>query len=244
MSNHMQLNNVDHKDIRVITERSSAFGDDIWYSLIVPKEYKAAQHYYPIFFQKDGNTGKFMTVALSGFQHGENLYLDDSGWSCPYIPLSIQRMPFLIGKQQVINEGREQVMPMVHIDMSSPRISRDDGEPLFKEFGGHTEYLEKVTKMLEILHRGIGEMNQFINALLELNLIEPVSISIKLENGSQNELVGFYTINETKLNEMDDNSIISFHRLGYMQAIYYILGSHIQVNTLIEMKNKRLMKYS
>ena len=75
MANHALVNPIDHKDIKIITNRSEKYGDNIWYALTFPREFRSAQAHYPIFFSKNPNTGKFMSVALFGFQEHENLYL-------------------------------------------------------------------------------------------------------------------------------------------------------------------------
>jgi len=94
------VNNIDHKEIKIITDRSAEFGDNVWYSLTFPAEFRSIQAYYPIFFNKNPDTGKFISVALFGFKEHENLFLNENGWNADYIPTSVLRSPFLIGKQQ------------------------------------------------------------------------------------------------------------------------------------------------
>ncbi|WP_062064780.1 SapC family protein [Cellvibrio sp. OA-2007] len=238
MANHVQLNNIEHKDLKVITQRSPEYGDDLWYALIVPQEFRAVQSCYPIFFQKDPTTAKFFALSLFGFQQGENLFLDNTGWNADYIPLSVLRQPFLIGKQNFTEDGQEQSRRVIHIDMDSNRVSTTTGEPLFKEFGGNTAYLDRVAGVLETLHKGLLESEQFINMLLAQDLLEPFTLSVTLNDGSAHQLIGFYTINEEKLKTLSDEAIIKLYRGGYLEAIYMILGSHARVSFLIEQKNR------
>ncbi len=74
------LNNVAHKDLRVITRPAAQFGDNVPTVLTFPTEYGDVQREYPIFFRKDATTGEFMSVALLGFEKNENLFLDEQGW--------------------------------------------------------------------------------------------------------------------------------------------------------------------
>ena len=53
MSQHVLLNSVDHKDIKIITERSAKYGDNVWFSVTFPAEFRSVQAHYPIFFQKE-----------------------------------------------------------------------------------------------------------------------------------------------------------------------------------------------
>src|SRR4030095_12449265 len=126
MSNAVALNNIDHKDLRVITTRAAAYGDDVKSALTFPAEFRNVQAHYPIVFHKTAD-GKFQSIALFGFQDQENLFLGPDGWDAHYVPLTIERQPFLIGIRD-----RE---PMVHIDLASPRVSRTAGEALFREYG-------------------------------------------------------------------------------------------------------------
>lgn len=241
MANHVQLSNVEHKDIKIITDRSSYLGDNLWYSLLIPREFRVAQSYYPIFFQKDPATGKFLSIALFGFKNGENLFLDQSGWNADYIPLSVLRQPFFIGRKAVVEKEQEKNSHVIHIDMESKRISKSEGEPLFKEYGGNTPFLDRVSVMLETLHQGVLEMDQFINILLMHDLLEPFTLSITLNDGSKNQLVGFYTINEEKLKGLGGDVIVKMHGDGYLEAIYMILGSYSRIAHLIAQKNNRLL---
>ena len=144
------LNNVDHEDLRVVTTRSAEFGDNVMFALTYPGEFRNLQSSYPIVFRKDTDTGEFQPIALFGFEEQENLFLDDDGWDAVYIPLSVERQPFLIGFQGPPAGGGEREL-VIHVDMDSPRISDTDGERVFLEHGGLTEYLQRVNSVLRAI---------------------------------------------------------------------------------------------
>ncbi len=240
MAKHIHLNNIEHKNLKVITTRAEKFGDNVWYTQTFPSEFRAVQSCYPIFFQKFSDTGKFSPVTLFGFQHGENLFLNENGWNASYIPMTVLRQPFLIGKQHFVEDGREQERHVIHIDLESNRISEIEGEPLFKEFGGNTDYLNRMADFLGAIHQGLLDADQFIEALLSYDLLESFTMSITLDDGSQNELIGFYTINETKLKKLDAEAVVKLHTAGHLESIYMVLGSHARVTYLIEQKNRKL----
>ena len=52
------LNNIDHRDLRVLTRRGAAWGDDVMSCPLTPDEFRQAQAHYPIVFQADGAGGK------------------------------------------------------------------------------------------------------------------------------------------------------------------------------------------
>jgi len=238
-NNFALLNNVEHQNIKVITERSARYGDDVHFAMTFPLEFRQIQSCYPIFFRKDANTGQFSPVALFGFQPRENLYLSDTGWDAHYIPLMIRRHPFVIGLQQVQGEG-DTKREVVSIDMNSPRVNESEGEALFLPHGGISDYLSSVTEMLETI-RLASEMNApFVDALLELDLIESVTMQIELKDGSKNELLGYYTINEEKLQELDGETLGRLHSHHYLESIFMILASLSCFRTLIDKKNDQL----
>jgi len=138
MANHVLLNNVDHKDLKVITTRSAKFGDDVMWALTFAAEFRSIQAHYPIFFRKDSQSGKFRAVAMFGFEDRENLFLADDGWDVPYLPLTIERQPFLIGFQQAPESDSGERAAVIHVDMDSPRVSRSEGEAFAELFAlGH-----------------------------------------------------------------------------------------------------------
>lgn len=238
-NNYVMLNNVQHQDVRVITERSARYGDDVNFVLTFPLEFRNIQSCYPIFFRKDANTGRFSPIALFGFEPRENLYLDDDGWDAHYIPLMIRRHPFLIGFQQAREQG-EPKQAVVSIDMNSPRVNKSEGEPLFLEHGGISDYLSSMTEMLETIQFADETSAGFVDALLELDLIESVTMQIELKDRSKHELLGYYTINEDKLIELDKEALGDLHSKNYLESIYMILASLSCFRTLVEKRNDRL----
>jgi hypothetical protein len=240
MATHVLLNNIAHKNIRVITERSEKYGDNVMFATTFPLEFRRIQAHYPIFFYKDSQTGNFHPMALFGFKDKENLFLNETGWSAGYIPLTIERHPFLIGFQQFHEDGIKKKQRVIHIDMDNPRVNESEGELLFLDYGGNTAYLEGVASILEAIHQGYEHGNNFVNSLLEFELLEPFVLDIQLNDGSNNQLQGFYTINEDKLSGLGGEALAKLNNQGYLQPIYMVLASHSNIRTLIDKKNERL----
>lgn len=226
MARHAQLNNIDHRDLRVITERGAAWGDDVMSALTFPAEFRNLQACYPIVFQKAAD-GSFQPVALLGFQTGQNLFLDERGWDALYLPLAIERQPFLIGLSV---EGE----PMMHIDLDHPRVGHDRGEPLFRTHGGTTEFLDRMASTLQALHEGLQAVPGFVDALLRHELLESFVLDITLDDGAQHRLAGFYTINEERLSRLDGEALAVLHVEGHLEAIYMAIASLSRFRDLIE----------
>ncbi len=239
MSNFALLNNVDHQDVRIITERSAAYGDNVMYTMTFPSEFRDIQAHYPILFQKD-ESGEYFPIALFGFEQQENLFLDETGWRARYVPAMIRRQPFLIGYQKPKDQADAEANRMLSIDMDHPRISTETGEPLFQPLGGRTEYLEHMANLLEAIYQGVEHSKAFVAALAEHKLIESVGFDIALDDGTRNQLLGFFAIDEEKLVQLPGDVLESFSRQGFLMPLFMIVASMSNVRTLIEEKNRRM----
>ena len=238
MTNFQLLNNVQHKDLRVIIDRSAQLGDNVWYAVTFPNEFKSLQRHYPVFFIKNPDDGEFQAVAMFGVEEGENLFLDENGWNASYIPLSIMRQPFLIGFQDQDHGGETRREPVVSIDMDSPRIHPELGEPVFLEHGGNSDYLESVNSILNVLYIGMKTTRPFFKTLEELDLLESFVLDAQLFDGSEHRLAGFYTINEDVLAELEGPELEMLNKRGYLEAIYMVIASMANLPTLLERKNE------
>ena len=240
MANHVLLNNVDHKDLKIITARSADYGDNVMYAITFPAEFGNLQAEYPIFFHKDDKTGKFHAVAIFGFEPNENLFLNDEEWAAYYIPLTIQQQPFLIGFQNKLEDGVPTERTVIHVDMDSPRISMKEGESVFLPHGGISEYLERTNSILHAVHEGFAQNQEFMETLLDLELLESFTLDVELDDGSQHRLVGFYTINEDKLNELDGEGLARLNKKRFLQPVYMAVASVANVRKLIDLRNAKL----
>ena len=229
MARHVQLNNIDHRDLRIDTRRSATLGDDVAFAATFPAEFRNLQAHYPILFRKDAN-GALSPVALLGFQEGHNLFLDGERWDATYLPLAIERQPFLIGR------GGDDVT--VHVDLDSPRVRTDAGEALFREHGGNTEYMDRVASVLLTLHNGLARVPAFIDALLALDLLESFVLDVELDNGSVNRLVGYYPINEERLRTLDAQALGDLHAAGHLEPVFMAVASVSNFRGLIDRMNR------
>ena len=229
MPRHALLNNIEHKDLRIDTARSAALGDEVMFSLTFPAEFRNVQAYYPIVFRKTPDGG-FQPIALHGFQEGSNLFLRGGRWDAAYLPLAIERQPFLI--------GRDGEQLLVHIDLDNPRVRKDAGEALFLDQGGTTPFLDRITSVLLALHDGLEQTPAFVDALLRHELLETFALDVELDDGSLNRLVGFYTVNEEKLRALDAAALQELHGAGWLEPLYMAVASVSRFRDLIDRMNR------
>jgi len=225
VTKHALLSNIEHRDLRVITARGAAYGDDVMYALTFPAEFRNVQAHYPIVFARS-REGSFTPLALFGFREKKNLFLRDGHWDAHYLPMMIERQPFLIGASAT---GK-----VVHIDLDHPRVSRADGQRMFDDLGGNSEFLGRMGSMLAAIDEGVAATQPFVAALLEHNLLESFAIDIEFRDGAQHRFAGFHTIEEDRLKSLGAAALENLHKQGYLQAAFMVIASLSHFRDLIE----------
>ncbi len=238
MAKNELLNNVTHKDLKIIQGHTTRSGDNIGYATIIPWEFRQVASCYPIFFRKTNSDNQFEAVALFGFVPNENLYIVDQRQDDIYIPLSVARIPFAIGYTQDAETGQRE--PVVHVDMDHPRVSFIEGNSVFLEHGGNSPYLESINSILAELINGVTVCKRFTDILQAEDLLEPFVLKITLDNGQQIEMGGFYTINEKVLRDLNAEQLARLHSQNFLELIYMSIASLVNIKKLINKKNALL----
>src|SRR3546814_10684948 len=100
MTRHVPLDKTAHRDLRVRTEASAALGDAVMATLTVPNEFRNVQGHFPILIPGEPGQGDFVALALFGFEHGKNLFLDGARYVARYRHWSLALQPFLIWRSE------------------------------------------------------------------------------------------------------------------------------------------------
>ncbi|OYX61896.1 MAG: multidrug transporter [Novosphingobium sp. 32-60-15] len=237
MSQHVIVDSVTHRDLRVLDTASAALGDNVMAALATPHEFRALQAYYPIVFRRDLATGQVSALALFGFENGENLFLEGNRWDAPCKPLAHAVQPFLIGRA----EGADD-LGQVHIDLDHPRVSQANGGGvrLFDEDGRPSPLLENAAQLLGDLDGAYRASGAFFAAIERYDLLEPFTLEVPLVDGSKHTLVGFLAINEDKLRALDGAALAELHRDGHLMPLFMALASVSQFGGLVARRNARI----
>ena len=234
MSKYEILDKEKHRQLRVRTGYGAALGDAAMYVMTYPMEFRDIQSCYPILFTKDPNTGGFLAAAVMGFEADQNLFLKEIGWDAFYIPVMVQRQPFLIATG---GEGDNE-KPVVSLDLDHPRVSRDEGEALFDGEGNPTEFLNQKIALLDKLHRGLQHGKGFIETLLQHELLEQITLDIAFNDGTKKSVQGFYTTAEERLYQLKGDVLESMNQAGYLQPAFMAVASLSRVRDIIERRNQ------
>lgn len=240
MARYELLNNVAHKDLRVVTRFGPEFGDAVGLLPAFPTEFAELQKEYPIFFRKDGESGEYQSVALLGFERQENLFLQGDRWNAAYLPGAVAKGPFLIGFQEQRIEGELRTEPVVHVDLDHPRVSFSEGAPVFLPHGGHSPYLEQVITVLRGIRDGVEAGKAMFAAFDSLGLIQPLDMEVKLDDQHGVSLAGLYGIDRERLAALDAESLHRLHRSGWLEGAFLVLASMHNVRRLMAEKQHRL----
>ncbi|MEO6224859.1 MAG: SapC family protein [Sphingomicrobium sp.] len=235
MSNHVILDSEAHRDLRIRAGATAALGDGVMACLTVPTEFRRVQNEFPILFRRDMERGAFSSLALFGFENGENLFVEADSWDARYRPLALSIPPFLIGQAA---DGQAQV----HLDMGHPRIASegDEGIRAFDEHGRPTPYLEAVFAGLDELDQGYRASGEFFAALERYDLLEPFSLDIDLRDGSTHRLVGYHLIDEGRLQALEPGAVADLHEAGHLMPAFMAIASLSNISALVARKNRRL----
>lgn len=245
MTRHVVLNNIEHKNLKVVPRYTAEFGAANNCVLTFPTEFGDVQREYPIAFRKDPQSGEYQSIALLGFVKGENLFLDDKGgWNASYVPGIIARGPFLIGFQEREINGETGKEPLIHIDLDDPRVNEKEGMALFLRHGGNTPYLQRMANILRGIHDGFPIGKAMFAAFEAYGLVAPINIEVEVHRDEQYNLSGLYTIDEEKLAQLDGQALEKLNKAGFLQPAFLVVASLHNMKKLIEMKRRRILEMS
>lgn len=188
-------------------------------------EFGDAARDFPIVFVKAGvdeDDGKpaIAPIAILGMVQNENLFVEDGAWRARYIPAALGSYPFAIGRLDAERFA-------ICFDASWSGLSGTEGEPLFTPQGEHSEFLTSVQKQLETLESQTQRTKQMCRRLRELDLLQEMRFDATMPDGSKFAVDGFLTVDDKKLNVIDDATALEMHKsglLGLVHAHYVSLG--------------------
>ncbi|RME69166.1 MAG: peptidase [Alphaproteobacteria bacterium] len=225
-----------HRHVKVRRDKVDAINAEARMIPIVVSEFMKAATQYPILLTKNARTGKFLCVAMCGFDNGENLFWREGRWDAIYVPLNVVRQPFFLGARDDAGDGGGNEFTLC-IDNESPCLDKTEGEPLFDDDGNETPYLREMQRRLQQLVIGERQTNILIDKLLEADLLTEVALDIAFANGEKSRVQGLYSIDEEKLDALDNASFLALRADGHLPLIYAMILSVPQIYALIQRKN-------
>ena len=186
-------------------------------SLYASEAYRAA-HEYPVTFSAEPDG--FFPAALLGTAADENLFVDAQGrWLANYIPALWRRGPFRLAKIQASGEY------VLCVDLDSEQVDQTEGELLFD---AEKKPSPRVAQSMQFLGQLENERKATLAACAVLDrhgLLVPWDLKIRQLDGSTRKLDGLSRVDETRLNELDGETLVELQRSGALALIYAHLFS-------------------
>jgi hypothetical protein len=173
--------------------------------------------------------GSFFPIAIVGVRQNENLLVQSDGrWGGRYVPAFIRRYPFVLAEKDDADDFN------VYIDEGYPGYGAQEGERLFTDEGEHTPLLKQALEFLSLYQGEIRRTRLFVDRLQALDLLVPRVLEVSRPGQSPLVLQGFSVIDEQKLQQLDDASLLDLARSGLLAWVHAHLMSLRNVSLLAD----------
>ncbi len=169
-------------------------------------------------------------IAVVGWPETGNVFCGRNHWKAHAVPLSIQCTPF--------NYGLENERLTVLVDEASERFvasTQNHSQPLFSGDGTPSQFLKQVQSQLSNLALGQQQAQMMIQALSDLDMFIPLSLTRTFADGKQDTTSDLLTIDEEKLVNLNADTIYELHKNGLLMAINAMILSLRQYNRLVQL---------
>ncbi|MBV1887456.1 MAG: SapC family protein [Parvibaculaceae bacterium] len=195
---------------------------------IIAREVPIAAQNYPIVFTGGESPQPF---AVLGLGPNQNLFVNPDGtWreKC-YIPAYVRRYPFIL----ITSENAQRVL--LSIDEDCSRIGTDetvDGNPLFDAEGKPTPTTDTATKFCQDFHQNYKSTAVFGAAVAASGILRPNQLNIRNGDKQSTALQGFQIVDEKALRALPDETILDWHKKGWLSLLNMHLASQYHWNSL------------
>lgn len=187
---------------------------------------EACKDYAIVFTRLSG--GHVAPVVVLGLRNQENLYVDaQDHWTAPYIPAFVRRYPFVLADLGGGQMG-------VAVDEAFEGLNDAQGEPLFDEKGGNTPFLQNALDFLQRFQVEHLRTQAFCRKLEEAGLLVEMSARADLVDGRTFTVAGLMVVDEKKLQELPDATVLSLFRTGELHLVSMHLLSLSNLNRLVQ----------
>jgi len=190
--------------------------------------FEAAKH-YPIVFTGGDIPMPGVIVGLEK----DNYFITRKGqWKeGAYIPAYVRKYPFLF------LDIPEQQQLVLCVDEDAPQFREQAGRDAPALFDGKapSALCKNALEFCKMYHEHFTHTQALGQDLKRANLLEPMQSSTKLANGRSINLSGFFTVDEQRLSQLPDATILDFHKRGILPLLYASLMAAANWKKLADM---------
>jgi hypothetical protein len=218
-SSAVPVNPARYRNFSVKTGETYEFAKRVNSLPLTAIEFARAAAEYAIVFAGTGEA--VMPAVILGTREAENLYVNDAGgWEGKYIPLFIQRYPFVFSSDP---EGKTFTLC---IDEKFEGVNQAGrGERLFDADGERTQYLTNVLNFLQEYQGHFRRTQAYGRKLKELDLLQPMQAQFTLGSGERHSLSGFMTVDRERLKALSGDQLKDLLTTGELELTYLHLYS-------------------
>jgi hypothetical protein len=238
-SHVVTINKDKHAKLRAKLNLDFAHAKELNLAAVMLTEISAVAANFPVIFIQHPDNKAIRPAALFGLRPGENYYYGQEGWDATYVPLLVQRHPFLIGADDAKPDSNNLTMC---IDTTSPFLTEGEGIALFDDNGNGTDFLNSRNQMLGEIFEGEKITNQFVAKIMQLDLMKPFELLVQGQDGMTRKVTGLLTLDEVKLRQMSNDVLQELHKLDFLAALYVIYGSLFQIHRMMQLRNRKTVE--
>lgn len=185
---------------------------------------------FPIVFAENE---EHSALVLMGVRNDNNLFIDDEGhWQhSTYIPSYLRRYPFIFAEA---SENRF----ALSIDEEAPHLNSKKGEVLYEDEQA-TDFLKGALQHCEGFHKGYLITKAFCAALKEKDLLKSVKVDFTIPGSTKAVLHGFKMVDEAKLRNLDDETVMAWWKNGWLSLIHLHLASLSNLKYFLRLETEK-----
>ena len=185
-------------------------------------EFPIASRDYPLVFISSDQGRTFMPMLVLGLAARQNLFVTSANaWdSNVYLPAYVRRYPFCMTRITV--DGKEAPQRVACVEKLA---LNDKGDKLFDDDGNALPEWEQRQKLLFEYEADLARAEEMCKLLAQNQLLEPFTMQAVPDQGDPLQLTGMYRVAETKLAELDGNTLKDLQQKGVWGRVYAHLMS-------------------
>lgn len=202
--------------------------------LLMATEFFHAAKQYPIVFGREGASGAYIPLIITGLEEKENLFIDADGqWlRGNYIPAYVRRWPFYS-----VPLKKEVDKYVVCVD---PAGLEPAEKPFIDEKGEQTQLWKDTDRMINEMDGAVRLTKEMMETLAELDLIAPFEAHAKTRTGGTVRFGHMFRVDEERLNKLSGKQLKDLMAKGFLSRVYAHLMSLENFQKLIDLHVARL----
>lgn len=197
--------------------------------LLMTTEFFHAAKQYPIVFGREGASGAYIPLIITGLEEKENLFIDADGqWlNGNYIPAYVRRWPFF---SVPLRDQADKYLVCV-----DPAGLEANERPFIDANGEQTDLWKKTEGMINEMDGALRLTKEMMETLVAMDLIAPFEAHAKTRTGGSVRFGHMFRVDEERLNKLPGKQLKQLMDKGFLSRVYAHLMSLENFQKLIDL---------